>query len=116
MAATGQSVSMRVDKDVPIAMADGVVLRADVFRPEREGHWPVILSHGPYAKDLPFQQGFAGMWESMREQFPEVAAGSSGTYQCFEVCDPERWVPHGYAVVRVDSRGAARSPGVIDCF
>jgi predicted acyl esterase len=30
--------------------------------------------------------------------------------------DPEKWVPHGYACVRVDSRGAGRSPGIIDHF
>ena len=28
---------MRIDWDVPIAMDDGVVLRADVFRPPEEG-------------------------------------------------------------------------------
>lgn len=36
---------------------------------------------------------------------------SSSRYQCWEVVDLERWVPDGYAVVRVDSRGAGRSPG-----
>ncbi len=28
--------------------------------------------------------------------------------------DPEKWVPDGYACVRIDSRGAGRSPGVLD--
>jgi uncharacterized protein len=32
------------------------------------------------------------------------------------VVDPEKWVPDGYACVRVDSRGAGRSPGYIDHF
>ena len=35
---------MRVDWDVPIRMDDGLVLRADVYRPETEGRFPVILS------------------------------------------------------------------------
>jgi hypothetical protein len=30
--------------------------------------------------------------------------------------DPEKWVPSGYACVRVDSRGSDRSPGFIDPF
>src|SRR5262249_14840187 len=30
--------------------------------------------------------------------------------------DPEKWVPHDYACVRVDSRGCGCSPGVIDHF
>jgi hypothetical protein len=32
------------------------------------------------------------------------------------VVDPEKWVPHNYACVRVDSRGAGCSPGFIDHF
>ena len=51
---------MRIDWDVPIRMDDGVVLRADVFRPDArpsEGKHPVILSYGPYAKGLAFQDG-----------------------------------------------------------
>jgi hypothetical protein len=45
-----------------------------------------------------------------------VAYGSTNQYQSWEVVDPEKWVPHGYACVRVDSRGAGRSPGFIDPF
>jgi predicted acyl esterase len=37
---------MRVDWDVPIAMDDGLVLRADVFRPEGAGCGP-FLPDGP---------------------------------------------------------------------
>ena len=47
---------MQIDWDVPILMDDGVVLRADVFRPLGEGRHPVILSSGPYAKGLYFQE------------------------------------------------------------
>src|ERR1051326_2665974 len=42
---------MRIDWDAPIAMDDGVVLRADVFRPVADGHYPVILSYGPYRSE-----------------------------------------------------------------
>src|SRR5438132_1179879 len=35
---------MRIDWDVPITMEDGLVLRADVFRPVKEGKYPVLLS------------------------------------------------------------------------
>jgi predicted acyl esterase len=34
----------------------------------------------------------------------------------WELADPERWVPHGYAVVRVDARGVGRSPGYLNCL
>jgi uncharacterized protein len=107
---------MRVDWDVPIAMDDGTVLRADVFRPPAEGRYPVILSYGPYAKGLAFQEGYSSAWNIMAAKHPDVTAGSSNKYQNWEVVDPEKWVPDGYACVRVDSRGAGRSPGVIDHF
>ena len=49
---------MRIDWDVPIAMDDGLVLRADVFRPIAQGRYPAILSYGPYGKGLAFQDGY----------------------------------------------------------
>jgi uncharacterized protein len=107
---------MRIDWDAQITMGDGLVLRADVFRPLGEGHYPVILSHGPYAKGLAFQDGYPTAWERMLKEHPDVAAGSSNLYQSWEVADPEKWVPHNYACVRVDSRGAGCSPGFIDPF
>jgi predicted acyl esterase len=107
---------MRIDWDVPIAMDDGLVLRADIFRPRKEGRFPVILSYGPYGKGLAFQDGYPSAWQRMAEQHPDVVAGSSNLYQSWEVVDPEKWVPHDYACVRVDSRGCGCSPGFIDHF
>jgi len=107
---------MRIEWDVPIRMDDGLVLRCDVFRPEKEGRYPVILSYGPYAKGLAFQDGYPSAWQRMVAEHPDVAHGSTNKYQNWEVVDPEKWVPDGYACVRVDSRGAGRSPGHIDHF
>lgn len=42
-----------VEHDVPAAMRDGVVLRADIVRPAGEGRWPVILCRTPYGKQMP---------------------------------------------------------------
>jgi len=107
---------MVIDWDLPITMDDGVVLRADVFRPVAPGRYPVIASYGPYAKWLAFQDGYPTAWEIMVREHPDVAAGSTNKYQSWEVVDPEKWVPEGYVVLRVDSRGAGRSPGFIDHF
>ena len=107
---------MRIEWDVPLAMDDGVVLRADVFRPLVDRPCPVILSYGPYAKGLAFQEGYPSAWQRMVAEHPDVACGSSNKYQSWEVVDPEKWVPDGYVCVRVDSRGAGRSPGYIDPF
>jgi uncharacterized protein len=105
---------MIAEWDVPIEMNDGIVLRADVFRPIATDRYPVIMSYGPYAKGLAFQEGYPSAWEQMVRQFPEVMHGSSGKYQSWEVVDPERWVPDQYVCVRVDGRGAGRSPGRLE--
>jgi uncharacterized protein len=109
------AVPMIVHRDLPIPMDDGIVLRADVFLPPEPGAFPVVMSLGPYGKALPFQsEWFATRWERLLADHPDVAAGSSCTHMNWETVDPERWVPHGYAVVRADSRGAGRSPGLLD--
>ncbi|MGC1553651.1 MAG: CocE/NonD family hydrolase [Bradyrhizobium sp.] len=108
--------NMLIDWDVGITMDDGVVVRADVFRPVAEGKSPVLLTYGPYAKGLSFQKGYPSAWQNMIASHPDVAFGSSNKYQNWEVVDPEKWVPLGYVCVRVDSRGTGRSPGYVDHF
>ncbi len=105
---------MVIDWDVPITMDDGIVLRADVFRPTAPGKYPALMSYGPYGKGLHFEDGYKTAWDIMARDYPDTVANSSNKYQQWEVVDPEKWVPHGYACVRVDSRGAGRSPGFID--
>ena len=107
---------MQIDWDTPIAMDDGLVLRADVFRPIGDGRHPVVLTYGPYAKGQAFQDGYKGNWQRLTEAAPEVLQGSSNKYQNWELVDPEKWVPDGYVCVRVDSRGAGRSPGYLDVW
>ena len=105
---------MQIEWDAAIPMDDGIVLRADVFRPAGGGKFPAILNYGPYAKGHAFQDSRTFAWERMIKQKPEAATGTSNTYQNWEVVDPEKWVPDGYAIVRVDARGTGRSPGYVD--
>ena len=107
---------MCIDWDAPITMEDGVVLRADVFRPAGDGKFPVILSYGPYAKGLDFKTGYKSQWTRLINAVPDTLKGSSNKYQNWELVDPEKWVPDGYICVRVDSRGAGRSPGLLDSW
>ncbi len=107
---------MKIDWDAPLAMDDGIVLRADVFRPVGDGKYPVILSYGPYAKGLDFREGYKSQWARLIKAVPDTLEGSSNNYQNWELVDPEKWVPDGYAIVRVDSRGAGRSPGMLDSW
>jgi len=105
---------MQIEWDVPIEMDDGVVLRADLFRPLAAGRYPVILSYGPYGKGLAFQDGWKNAWDRLVQMHPNVVEGTSAKYANFEVVDPEKWMPDGYDIVRVDARGAGRSPGFLD--
>ena len=105
---------MRILWDEAIRMDDGIELRADVYLPEREARYPVILSCGPYGKGYAFEESHPAAWEALVSAHAETLEGSSNRYQAWEVVDPEKWVPEGYAVVRVDSRGAGASPGLLD--
>jgi len=105
---------MRITWHQPIPMDDGLVLRADVYRPVEDRPCPVILTYGIYAKGLGYRDGYPMQWDKMIADHPEILAGSTNKYQNWETTDPERWVPHAYAIVRVDSRGAGWSPGFMD--
>ena len=108
---------MRVEKDVPIEMRDGIVLRANVFRPDAEGRFPVIMAHGVYGKDVHFADAFKPQWDKLIEVYPDLCGnGSSGKYLRWETVDPERFVPDGFVVIQIELArhrqiaGLSRSP------
>jgi uncharacterized protein len=103
-----------LDKDVAVPMRDGASLRANVFRPETPGRYPVLMTLGPYGKDVALAQFMPHAGEAIRAKHPEIVASSSLRYLTFETPDPESWVPDGYVVIKVDSRGAGKSPGKVD--
>jgi predicted acyl esterase len=106
---------MVFDKDVAVPMSDGIVLRANVFRPAAAGRYPVVMAMGVYGKDVHFRDAFPTQWQRLRAIYPGLDTdGSSGRFLRWEMVDPERWVPDGYVVVSVDSRGSGKSPGYLD--
>ena len=102
---------MIIERDVPIHMSDGVVLRGNLYRPVNPGRYPLIANMGPYSKDRPMSDVYPMRWARMVQQYPDVLQESSGKYLVWEVPDPERWIPRGYALLHIDSRGTGRSPG-----
>ena len=70
---------MQIDWDVPVEVDDGLVLKADVFRPDTQGRHPVILSYGPYAKGLAFQEGYPSAWQRMVSEHPASVFGGKVT-------------------------------------
>jgi uncharacterized protein len=105
---------LALDQDVPVPMRDGATLRANVFRPRAEGKFPVLMTFGPYGKDVHLSQFMPPAWERIEQRHPEILYASSCKHLVFETTDPEVWVPHGYVIVKVDSRGAGKSPGKLD--
>ncbi|HTQ58953.1 MAG TPA: CocE/NonD family hydrolase [Candidatus Solibacter sp.] len=49
LAAT-ENYAVIVERNVPAKMRDGVILRADIYRPKAEGKFPVLLVRTPYDK------------------------------------------------------------------
>jgi predicted acyl esterase len=93
-----------VERDVAVPMRDGVELYVDIHRPTGKERVPALVAWSPYGKHRPFQY--------------EVFLGNAGvepewisSYTAFESPDPLYWVPHGYAVINVDIRGALHSEG-----
>lgn len=105
---------MRILWDAPIPMRDGVILRADIFLPEAPGRYAALISYGAYGKGVPMQVGYKSAYNRMVAAYPDIAEGSTNKYMNWEVVDPEKWVPDDFVCIRVDSRGAGRSPGILD--
>ncbi|MFT3819770.1 MAG: CocE/NonD family hydrolase [Rubrivivax sp.] len=109
--------AMLVEIDAGIPMSDGIVLRANVFRPRAGGVYPVLMAMGAYGKDVHFEDAFNPQWQVLKRIYPGLdGEGSSGRYLRWEVVDPERWVPDGFVVIQIDSRGTGMSPGYLDPF
>jgi putative CocE/NonD family hydrolase len=54
-AANGQSAleayPVKIERAVPVTMRDNTVLKADIYRPNAEGRYPVLLERTPYNKE-----------------------------------------------------------------
>ena len=97
--------TMIIERDVVVTMRDGVKLYADVFRPADETKpVPPIIAWTPYGKHVPF--------DPRRFVNAGVKEGDTSQYTAFEAPDPTFWIPKGYAVIVIDTRGTWYSEGV----
>jgi uncharacterized protein len=106
--------AMRLEQDVGVPMRDDAILRANVFRPDAEGRFPILMTFGPYGKDVALRDFMQEAWDRLTTTYPEILAASSCKHLVFERPDPEVWVGDGYVMINVDSRGAGKSPGKLD--
>ncbi|MEC0111202.1 CocE/NonD family hydrolase [Paenibacillus taichungensis] len=94
-----------MEKDVPIKMRDGVTIYVNVFRPNKPGKFPVVMSMDPYNKDgLP-------PYETFRQVWPTVGTIVTSLYAPFESPDPGFWVPNDYILIKIATRGSSNSDG-----
>lgn len=96
------------EQDVPVTMRDGVVIYADIYRPEGSSNIPCIISWSYYGK-----RPGDGMSEW---QIMGVPPGTVSEMSKFESPDPGYWCHQGYAVANVDPRGCGHSEGDINLF
>jgi len=108
------SGSMRLIKDIDIPVRDGAVLKGNLLQPNKTGKFPVLLSLGPYGKDVHLSEFMPGAWDELKKRCPEIFDHSSCKHLVFETADPDVWVKDDYIVLKVDSRGSGKSAGFLD--
>ncbi|KAJ6010399.1 hypothetical protein N7451_001811 [Penicillium sp. IBT 35674x] len=96
------------EQNVSINLKDeSGIVRANVYRPKSSSTVPVIVTYGPYGKDIPYKDFHA-------QSFSEVNPEQKSEHSSWETPDPKYWTSQGYAVVRADERGTGQSVGKLD--
>ena len=75
-----KGLGVKIERDVPVPMRDGTILRADVHRPDRGGPYPVLVHRSPYGKIRSFDEfvkaGYIVVSEYVRGRY-----GSGGRFE-----------------------------------
>jgi uncharacterized protein len=75
-AAAQEKYDVTIEHNVQARMRDGVILRADIYRPKADGKFPVILTRTPYDKRGEVDFGL----EAARQGFVFIAQDCRGRY------------------------------------
>ncbi|KAI5460931.1 Alpha/Beta hydrolase protein [Mariannaea sp. PMI_226] len=96
------------ERDVTVKLPSNLGhIRCNVYRPKSQDPVPVLVTYGPYGKDIPYK-------DFHPNSFAEVNPEHKSEHSVWETPDPRFWTGHGYAVVRADERGLGQSPGILD--
>lgn len=106
-------------KDVKIPLQNGLHVYADVFRPAKDGQFPVIMNCGPYGRafyhhSIADDADFAEH-EAMEERY-FLGNPDGQVFENHETANTVDWVPHDYVLVRVDGPGSGKNPGTLAPF
>jgi predicted acyl esterase len=96
------------ERDIAVPMRDGIVLRANLFRPAGGVPSPVIMSVTPYGKDSGRARLISFLMRLTGVRFGDIRVSP---FTSFEAPDPLYWVGNGYAVMQADVRGMHQSQG-----
>ncbi len=91
---------IKVERNIPVAMRDGVHLSINVFRPDARGKFPALLAMSGYGK------------EEMELLMPPQPLNRSAVWDGnIEAGDFNDYVPRGYIHIIGDCRGTGASEG-----
>jgi len=107
-------LGIRRFRDVKVPLQNGSFVYADVFRPDRDGKFPVIMSCGVYGRAFHHhtvcnEADFEFHEEEEERYFQGNPEGL--IFENHESVNTADWVPHDYAVVRLDGPGTGKNPG-----
>ena len=86
-----------LEKNVAARMRDGVLLRADVYRPAAPGRYPVLLQRTPYSKhDEDDEEGFRSL---ARKGFAVIVQDTRGRYTSGGVARPHDEAEDGFDTI-----------------
>jgi predicted acyl esterase len=110
-----------IEKDVMVTMPDGVKLASNIYRPDKPGKFPIILSMTPYGKDQtpptfkpdgsPVPNSYNPFVFRVYAHGADLGHMKISMLTPWEGPDAAFWVPNDYVVVIVDQRGGFKSEG-----
>ena len=101
-------------RDVKIPLQNGSHVYADVFRPAKEGRFPVVMNCGVYGRAFHHHSICdAAGFDAHEEMEERYFYGNSGglIFENHESVNTVDWVPRDYVVMRVDGPGTGNNPG-----
>jgi uncharacterized protein len=119
------NVNVVIELDLPVQMRDGVVLRANVYRPDAPGRWPTLLHRRPYGKDSaaiysqldPVQvarSGFVVVVQDARGRFASDGEFEPFRYESLDGFDTVQWASSlPYSSGRVGMYGGSYSANAV---
>ena len=94
---SARTFNIKIERNVDIPVGNGISMKADIYRPDAEGQFPVILAASPYSKEI--------------QTMPMMPVGFSYARGWMESGDPNFYVRRGYVMAIATIRGSRGSGG-----